>query len=406
MKPQKADKKEWAALLAEATFLERPNRFIAHCRLVSGEVVVVHVPNPGRMWELLLPGVQVFLADHRDSDRKTKWSMVAILREGHLVMIDTGHTNRVAEELLERGKIPSLAEWRPLRREVKVGASRFDFLLGNGAGDEMLLEVKSCTLFGGNGAMFPDAPTERGKKHLLHLAEAAESGQKVGVLLIAQWLQAEWFMPDYHTDPEFAQTMLAVKDRVKIVVAAIGWDENLQPLEQVKEVPILWSLAEKENMDSGCYLVLMNISKSCTVKIGALGDVEIPQGWYVYCGSAKKTLNARLNRHLRIRKGIHWHMDYLRQKADKVVGIPIRTQDGIEHDLARGLAEMSEWKIDGFGCSDCQCSAHLFGFSEDPRKNQKFVDFLLYWRISRFRGEESLKRNGFGKGLDKKRKAK
>lgn len=392
MKPQKEKTKEWAASLVEATFLERPNRFIAHCRLMSGEEVVVHVPNPGRMWELLLPGVPVFLADHRDSERKTKWSMVAILREGYPVMIDTGHTNRVAEELLEKGRIPSLAEWRPLRREVKVGGSRFDFLLGNEVGDEMLLEVKSCTLFGGNGAMFPDAPTERGKKHLLHLAEVAKKGRKSGVLLIAQWLQAEWFMPDYHTDPEFAQTLLAVKNQVKIVVAAVGWDKNLQPLDQVKEVPILWSLTEKENMDSGCYLVLMNIPERCTVKIGALGDVEISQGWYIYCGSAKKTLTARLNRHLRIRKGVHWHMDYLRQKADKVIGIPIRTQDSIEHDLARGIAQICEWQVDGFGCSDCQCSSHLFGFSEDPRKKREFVDFLLYWRISRFTGEKCLER--------------
>ena len=379
----KKDKKVWPPTFVKAKFLRRPNRFLAHCLLEDGSEVIVHVPNPGRLWELLLPKVDVLLADHRGSERKTEWSLIAIMREGQPIMVDTGHSNQVVEDLLEEKRIPSLASWHMIRREVKRGNSRFDFLLGNSKGEEMLLEVKSCTLFGGDGAMFPDAPTERGERHLLHLQEEALSGQKVGVLLLAQWLQAKWFSPDYHTDPSFAKTMVAVREDVPIVVVAIGWDEELKILPKVNEIPIRWELTEKENHDEGCYVILLEIEEDQEIQIGSLGLVEFPKGWYVYCGSAKKNLTARVNRHLRIRKGIHWHLDYLRQIAKQAVGIPFRTQDEIEHSLSTDLSELADWKIDGFGCSDCDCDSHLYGFSEDPRKRQGFIDFLLFWRIGR-----------------------
>lgn len=382
--------KEWPPPFVKARFIRRPNRFIAHCRLESGEEVVCHVPNPGRLWELLLPEVEVLLADHRGEGRKTEWSLIGIIRDQKPVMVDTGHTNRVAEELLREKKIPALKDWTPIRREVKRGKSRFDFLLRNEKGEELLLEVKSCTLFGGNGAMFPDAPTERGQRHLLHLREEAHGGHKVAVLIVVQWQDADWFMPDYHTDPAFCRTFLEVKEDVPVVVASIGWTADLQLQNEVKELPILWDLAEKENQDSGCYLILLEMEAEKTLSIGSLGEVTFPKGWYVYCGSAKKNLASRVERHLRIRKGMHWHMDYLRQGAGKVIGIPIRTQDSIEHQLAAGLEKMADWKMMQFGCSDCQCESHLFGFSEDPRRRKEFIDFLLYWRMGRYQERKKI----------------
>lgn len=381
---QLATNMNWPPPFVRAAFISRPNRFIAHCRLSSGEEVVCHVPNPGRLWELLLPDVEVLLADHRGGERKTEWSLIGIMRNGVPIMVDTGHSNRVVEKLLLEGKIPSLKDWRPIKREVKRGKSRFDFLLENSQGEELLLEVKSCTLFGGKGAMFPDAPTDRGQRHLLHLQEEARSGHKVAVLLLAQWLQAEWFSPDFHTDPDFSRTMLAVQEEVPIVVASIGWSPELQLLDEVKELPIRWELTTKENQDSGCYVILLEFPKEKEIAIGSLGKQVFPAGWYVYCGSAKKNLAARVQRHLRVRKGMHWHLDYLRQEADKVVGIPFRTQDEIEHDLADGLKQIADWQISKFGSSDCNCESHLFGFSEDPRRRKSFIDFLLYWRMGRY----------------------
>ena len=374
----------WPPPLQKAVFVSRPNRFIAYCQLASGEEALCHVPNSGRLWELLLPGVEVLLGDHRNSGRKTEWSLIGIMRDGVPVMVDTGYTNRVAEQLLSKGRIPSLKDWRPIKREVTRGKSRFDFLLTNDKGEELLLEVKSCTLFGGAGAMFPDAPSERAEKHLLHLQEEARGGHKVAVLLLAQWLKAEWFAPDFHTDPDFSQAMADVQPEVPIVVATIGWSEDLTLLEEVKEIPIRWELAEKENHDSGCYVILLEFPETKTMDIGSLKDQTFKAGWYVYCGSAKKNLSARVQRHLRIRKGMHWHLDYLRKEAGKVVGIPFRTQDEIEHDLAKDLMKLADWKITDFGCSDCNCESHLFGFLEDPRRRKEFVDFLLYWRIGRY----------------------
>ena len=131
-------------------------------------------------------------------------------------------------------------------------------------------------------------------------------------------------------------------------------------------------------------MILLEFPETKTMDIGSLKDQTFKAGWYVYCGSAKKNLSARVQRHLRIRKGMHWHLDYLRKEAGKVVGIPFRTQDEIEHDLAKDLMKLADWKITDFGCSDCNCESHLFGFTEDPRRRKEFVDFLLYWRIGRY----------------------
>lgn len=382
----------WPPDFQKAIFLRRPNRFIAYCQIASGEEVLCHVPNPGRLWELLVPGAEVLLADHRDSERKTKWSLIGILREEAAIMVDTGHTNRVAEHLLLEKKIPSLRDWTPIRREVKKDKNRFDFLLENGKGDTLLLEVKSCTLFGGKGAMFPDAPSERGRRHLLHLQEESKCGQQVAVLLLVQWLSAEWFMPDFHTDPDFAKAMVDVREDVLVIVAGIGWNHSLQLTEGVKEIPIIWEMAESENHDSGCYLILLELAEEKKIEIGSLGERKFPRGWYVYCGSAKKNLLSRVNRHLRIRKGMHWHLDYLRKEAKSATGIPFRTQDAIEHPLAKSLAKIADWQVDGFGCSDCQCESHLFGFFEDPRKQNSFVEYLLYWRIGRYDKKVDMKK--------------
>lgn len=81
---------------------------------------------------------------------------------------------------------------------------------------------------------------------------------------------------------------------------------------------------------------------------------------------------------------MHWHLDYLREEATKVVGIPIRTQFEIEHDLAEDLDRISDWSISQFGSTDCQCDSHLFGFKEDPRGSLSYINFLLKWRIERY----------------------
>ncbi|MCL4692069.1 MAG: DNA/RNA nuclease SfsA, partial [Candidatus Hydrogenedentes bacterium] len=126
-----------------ATFLERPNRFLVRCRLENGRTVEAFMPNPGRMGELLLPGVRLHLVDNgKGTLRKTRFTCLAVDREGASVFLHTHVNNAVAEYLLRAGRIPGLERAEVVRSEVRVGHSRFDFLLREG-GRDVLAEVMS-----------------------------------------------------------------------------------------------------------------------------------------------------------------------------------------------------------------------------------------------------------------------
>ena len=212
--------------ILKATYIGRPNRFVVTLDL-NGESVLAHLPNPGRMWELLFTGVTMYIVPHDKPDAKTKYRVVGIERDGVVIMLDTNYSNDVAQHLIENKRIPGWEEWRVVRREYTVKlhgtSSRFDLLLTNDKGDEFLLEVKSCTLFSKTGAMFPDAITERGRKHLLHLKELQNEGYHTGVLFLVQWDQAQWFLPDYHTDLEFAKTFKEVAPSLDWKAVAVAW---------------------------------------------------------------------------------------------------------------------------------------------------------------------------------------
>ncbi|NOZ22314.1 MAG: DNA/RNA nuclease SfsA, partial [Planctomycetes bacterium] len=132
----------------QARFAQRPNRFLVRCRHPSLGMVEAFLPNPGRMWELLLPGVTLYLTPEAMSPtRRTKYTAVAVERDGEPVFLHTHLTNHVARFLIERGRVPGLEDAKVVASEVAHGHSRFDFLLRRG-GRKFFMEVKSCTLFG------------------------------------------------------------------------------------------------------------------------------------------------------------------------------------------------------------------------------------------------------------------
>jgi sugar fermentation stimulation protein A len=107
------------------------------------------------------------------------------------------------------------------------------------------------------------------------------------------------------------------------------------------------------------------------------------QGHYLYVGSAMKNLSKRVERHRRIRKKLHWHIDAFSAAADFHTSLPVRSEDDLECALASAVQTLSEWSIPGFGCSDCSCSSHLFGFSADPMSTREFHNMLQYFRMDR-----------------------
>ena len=366
-------------------FVKRPNRFVVECS-VDDIIVQAYLPNPGRLWELLLPGRTMYLVKNNSSKKKYRYTAVAVEREGTPILLHTHLTNAVVRYLIEHGKIPDLADFRIVKQEVTFGNSRFDFLLQKGD-QQFLLEVKSCTLFGKHIAMFPDAVTTRGRKHLIELAALSKRGIQCGVSFRVSWPYADYFLPDYHTDLDFARTFYDFRNDLLFMAAAVEWKSDLTLGTNIHKLAIPWDLIGREAIDSGSYILFLHLADELLLPVGSLGEVNFKQGFYLYAGSAKKNLTKRIQRHLKKRKKFFWHIDYLRDHADRCIALPVRSSTSLEHDLAATLDKISDWSVTGFGSSDCSCKSHLFGMHTDPLESPQFMEMLQYFRIDRLEKE-------------------
>ena len=190
----------------EAEFVSRPNRFNAKV-ILNNEEIIVHVPNTGRCREILIPGCTVFLREELNPNRKTKYDLIAAIKNDMLISIDSQIPNKVVKEALENKAVDNLSEYTNILSERTFGNSRFDFKLSKDNGEEYYLEVKGVTLEEDGHCRFPDAPTERGRKHLLELIEVKKSGRGAGVLFLIQIDNVKTFSPNRETDPEFADAL-------------------------------------------------------------------------------------------------------------------------------------------------------------------------------------------------------
>ena len=369
--------------ILKTCFLRRPNRFLIQCEY-KGKVLSAFLPNPGRLHELLFQGRIIYMVrEEKDLNRKTRYTAVAVEREDHPIMLHTHRTNEVARYLLQKRKIPGLENAKVVKSEIQAGRSRFDFLLTDGDQD-ILLEVKSCTLFGDRVAMFPDAVTERGTRHMKELAEISEKGMRTVLLFIVHWALAKIFMPDYHTDLDFSQTLLNVRNRVQIIPISVQWNQDLSLFPNVRLLQIPWNYIEKEAKDRGSYLLILNLKRNRNICVGKLGKVNFSKGFYIYVGSAMANLSKRMERHRHLRKQHHWHIDELRGVAEFHSALAIRSSDRLECEIAKALSKIAEWSVPGFGSTDCSCKTHLFGMLEDPLHSEDFHKLLQRFRMDRF----------------------
>ena len=183
-------------------FLARPNRFIAHVE-IDGQTEIVHVKNTGRCRELLVPGCTVYCQRSGNPSRKTKFDLIAVRKGDRLINMDSQAPNKAAGEWLAAG---GLGEISQLRAEVKEGDSRFDFSFVKD-GKRCFLEVKGCTLEEDGVCAFPDAPTERGAKHIRGLTELAKAGYGAFILFVIQMADVKYIRPHDETDPEFGRAL-------------------------------------------------------------------------------------------------------------------------------------------------------------------------------------------------------
>lgn len=215
-------------------FLARPNRFIAHVEL-AGAAVVCHVENTGRCRELLTPGAAVYLEGASNPARKTKYDLIAVEKGGLLINMDAQAPNKVFGEWAAAGHfLPGLTRVRP---EFTWGDSRFDFLLEDGRG-KYFVEVKGVTLEEDGEVRFPDAPTERGVKHLRGLQRAVEEGYRAAVFFVIQMKGVRQFRPNDQTHPAFGQ---ALREAAAGGVGVFAYDCAVAPdrIQLDAPVPVL-----------------------------------------------------------------------------------------------------------------------------------------------------------------------
>lgn len=194
--------------IVEGVFLSRPNRFIAKVQ-INGKEETVHVKNTGRCKELLVPGAKVYLARTDNPDRKTKYDLVSVYKNERLINMDSQAPNKIFGEWLSQ-KVDYL------KPEYKYGNSRFDFY-GEHNGKKFLIEVKGVTLEQDGVVMFPDAPTERGVKHIEELIKATKNGFETAVVFIIQMDNVKCFKPNDNTHKQFGDALRkAVLQGVKV----------------------------------------------------------------------------------------------------------------------------------------------------------------------------------------------
>jgi sugar fermentation stimulation protein A len=392
----------------EARFLERPNRFliIAEDEITGEGKIPCHCPNPGRLIEFFgyrgsdIPGATLILEKREAGTKaKTHWTAAGLYYRDAVVPLFSARANGAAEKLILPAIIPGI---RSIQGEFTVENSRFDFLCVDHRGTRHLVEVKACSLVEHGIAMFPDAPSERALKHLEELAalssqpRQSRGGYVCHLIFVIVHGEPDRFIPNLHTDPDFAGA-LGIYGRavdptptkqtpgenqggpVLIHACLLRCDSTGTAYLARPRIPV--DLDPLAVLDSGSYLVLLEIPQAGSIGIGALGTLYFEAGWYLYAGSARKNLSKRIARHLRrVRKKQHWHIDYLGPHAAQIRAYPICSYRNLECELARALENLGGRGIPGFGSSDCRCKSHLFYFPDPPLRNPAFIELLLRCR--------------------------
>lgn len=205
-----------------AIFVDRPNRFIAHVEL-NGRLEVCHVKNTGRCRELLIPGCRVYVQHQPSPARKTAYDLIAVEKGERLLNMDANAPNRVFNEYVRAGRF--LLGWSVIRPETTHGDSRFDFYLES-PGHRLFAEVKGVTLEDDGVMRFPDAPTERGVKHLEGLARCVQEGYEAWAVFVIQTENVRWMEPNRRTHPAFAD---ALRQAAQAGVHLLALDCHTEP---------------------------------------------------------------------------------------------------------------------------------------------------------------------------------
>ena len=219
--------------IIKARFISRPNRFIAEVE-IDGNIEIAHVKNTGRCKELLMEGTTVYVQKSDNPARKTKYDLITVVKNGMLINMDSQAPNKVFGEWVSQGNFA--ADVDLIKPECKYGNSRFDFYIEAG-GRKIFAEIKGVTLEEEGIVMFPDAPTERGIKHIKELCECVKNGYEGYIFFIIQMEQCKYFTPNKATHPEFAEALKKARE-CGVNIKAMNCNVTKDELIILKEVEI------------------------------------------------------------------------------------------------------------------------------------------------------------------------
>lgn len=217
--------------IVKGEFIDRPNRFIANV-IIKDKTEVCHVKNTGRCKELLIRGATVYLQKQNNPSRKTKYDLIAVKKGEKLINIDSQIVNSVVIEYLPKF-FEGIIKIKP---ECKYGNSRFDIFIETET-EKIFVEVKGVTLENDGVVRFPDAPTERGVKHLKELQKAVTEGYKAYVMFVAQMDNVICFEPNRVTHPEFADTLKMVSEN-GVEILAYQCNVTSESIEIKNQIPV------------------------------------------------------------------------------------------------------------------------------------------------------------------------
>ena len=229
--------------IVDGKFIERPNRFIAYVE-IAGEKEMVHVKNTGRCAELLQSGATVYLQKSDNPERKTQWDLIGVKKGKRMINMDSQIPNKVVEEWIRKGNLfPDATLIKP---ETTYGQSRFDLYVEEGE-RKIFIEVKGVTLENDGVVKFPDAPTERGIKHLNELCDAVKEGYEAYVFFVIQMKGVKYFTPNRKTHAAFAEALRNAKEQ-GVNILAYDCKVTKDSIELANEVPVIFRNTNLESM--------------------------------------------------------------------------------------------------------------------------------------------------------------
>lgn len=355
----------------QGILLKRLNRFLAKVRL-EGRDVDCFLANPARGKTLFRPGASVVAQESQSGNvaRKTLYDLLLVRQGKTWVMVDTRVANEIVFDCLEKGRIPELAEYTSVAKEVRWGKSRFDFRL-SGRGRQAYLEVKSVSLAKEGIARFPDGVTERGRRHLEELSRIAGQGMSPFVLFLVSRDDASVVVPNFAVDVRFSASLLRAIAR-GVIPLAYRLVCRPEGVRLGKKVAILAKGCDSPPL-KGCCQLIVELRKAVRLHHPRFRQTVFPAGFYIYTGSGKANLLHRIARHLERDHKKRWHVDYLlahpQARIVDVVVLPREEQRECLVNSDVGKMPGATAVARGFGSSDCRvgCAAHLYWFRELAR---------------------------------------